>query len=400
MYCEREKSLDEAESNFLSEMKKLQLHFDIRKMGHPPLETVTCTLYCNHSQKKVAEGWGKGYEKQSILSAKFEALELFTGQATNVSSPHKFFSLQEIPDLFPSIFPEFLAHDFPRRTEKMPWIQYYKYGSDEKVYIPAICTHPFYRFAPFPGDNFSYDHLYLSITTNGIATGSTFTESLIHAILEVIERHSTSLFLISTFIKGKNPKIIDMNTLPKKQKEIADHLIRETGFNLTIFHMPNEMNLPSYGAVLHRNDVKYPIKGYGASLDPSYAVQRAMLEAVEAYHADENHTEMETVSALLAKWPILKKCAYFDLPHLIKKKCIEPVPFEESNLTFNSLQEYLMTILDRLKEADFSLYIHELYRSESLSTVRVIIPEAEEFFAVEKGLIVPIRSRGAAILYG
>lgn len=404
MEFERERSQEEAERHFHLETKKLCLDFELKKFGNLPAQTTACTLICNRSKKRMCEGGGKGIGKQSELSAKFEALEVFTGQVGNVSSPYESFSLCEIqslnvPILASHIFPEFLAADFPRPREKLPWIPYRRYGSNEPVFIPAVCTHPFYCRNPFPDDRFDYSALYHSLTTNGIASGCTQTEAMIHALLETIERHSLSLFMIETFLKQqpKFPKIIDLQTLPEREREIASHVIQTTGLNLLLFQMPNEMGIPVYGTLLYYSDLPYPIKGSGASFDPAYAIQRSLLEAMEIYHWDQKNVELEMAIEWLEAWPALKQCAAFDLLSFAGN--IPLSPFLNAHPQIHSPEEGLERITSKLASAGFSIYFHEVYRSENLTTVRVIVPEAEEFFSVIKGLVVPIKEKGRAVLY-
>ena len=396
---EREYSIEQAEHYFALECQKLQLSVELKKFGEPPFQTVACSLFRN-PKEKVSEGGGKGIGKQSELSAKFEALEVFTGLASQVSALYDLFSLSEIrllqiPVIASKIFPELLSVDFPQQEKKLPWIAYTRYDSNEKCYLPAICSHPFYYRKPFADDDFDYSNLYLTATTNGIATGCTRTEALIHALLEVIERHSLSIFLIETFLKEnpKDPKKFDIQTLPKELKEIAENIITTTGYDLIIYHMPNEIDIPVYGVLLHHPTLAIPIKGCGASLNPSYAIERALLEALEVYHYDPSNIEDQRSIERLTQWPKLQRCAEFDLSCFKKNS-----PFEHTAVTFNSSQEYLAHIVSQLQSAHFSIYFNETYVSEHLSTVHVVIPEAEDFFAVGMGLVVPLQKKGMEAL--
>lgn len=401
MQYERERSLKEAQKRFISEVKKLGLNFKLKKFGDFPTQAVACYLFCQKTKKKVSEGGGKGIGFQSELSAKFEALEVFTGQISRVGSAFEWLSLFEIrslnlPLLNSQIFPELLESDFPRQKEKMPWVLYQRYGTDEQRFVPAICTHPFYDRKPLSGDNFDYSGLYLSATTNGFATGCTFNEALIHAILEVIERHSLSLFMIETFLreKPKTPKIIDIQSLPISLQEIAAGIVKTTGFDLLLYQMPNEISLPVYGAILYHEDLPFPIKGCGASLDAEYAIERALLEALEVFYWDKNGEETKMALKRLANFPKFKKCAEFNLPELIKEKAVQLSPFSPEAFKIDSTEDYLKQLLKLLDIGNFSLYVNETYHSENITTVHVILPEAEDFFVVLDGLLVPIKAKG------
>lgn len=387
MKLEREFSFEEAEDKFEHEVKKLKLRYELKKLGLPPYQTTACYLFCD--QNKVSEGGGKGIGKQSELSAKFEALENFTGQVSFVSSPYESFSLSQIqtlqmPILSSKIFPDLSNY----ADSKIPWISYSKIGSEDTAFLPAVCAHPFYYRNPYLGDHFDYTQLYLSGTTNGFATGCTKTEALIHAILEVVERHSISLVLIDDFVNCKVPNNVDLKTLPINLQTIANHITHSTGYDLLVYQMPNEMDIPVYGVLLNHPNLAVPIKGSGASLSASYALERALLEALECYHWDPHSSEHEKALEKLKEWPDLQKCVKYNFSKGPQ------VPFVNSQSINFSPEKYLDKIISKLNAQNFSLYVHEAYSSENLTTVHVVIPQAEEFFAITMGIVVPIKEKG------
>ncbi len=387
MKYERERSHEEAEAYFEIELKKLALNCSLNKFGSPPFQSTVCNLFCG--QNKVSEGGGKGIGIQSELSAKYEALEHYTSQLSLMSSAHESFSLFEaksmgVPLIPSKIFPDLFAFE----NEKLPWIGYQRLGTQNKAYIPAICTHPFYYRNPFPGDHFDYMNLYLSATTNGFASGCTRTEALIHAILEVVERHSLSLFMIEVFCDQNTPKILNKATLPNHLKTLVKHITEISGYDVIIFELPNELTIPCYGAHLYHPNLIVPIKGYGAALNSSYAIERALLEALQGYHEDPQNKQEFDYLQKLNDWPDVKKCAEFNF------STGTLVPY--AKLEFTGLpDQYLDNIVSKLNSNDFSIYVNETYSSEYLTTVHVIIPEAEEFFSATMGLVVPIKNKGA-----
>lgn len=397
---ERECSIEEAEQRFMQEIKKLKFQFVLKTHGERPLQAVSCSLFQN--EELVAMGGGKGIGKQAELSAKFESLEVITGQVSHVRSSYEQFSLNdihqfEIPIFHTKIYAELLAQNHTQRDVPLPWIPYQRFDAVEKSYLPAVCSHPFYYRNPFKEDKFDYTNIYLSSTTNGIATGCTRTEALIHGILEVVERDSLSLFMINTFLKEHAcvPEIIEIKDLSNHLKEIAEQVIRITGYQLIIYHLPNEADIPVYGALLHDTNLQVPIKGSGASLNAEYAIERALLEALEIYHWDSGNEKGRLSIERVEQWPRLQRCAEFNLQNVRHKS----VPFPATD-SFKEIHpsRYLEILVERLNRNGFSVYYHETYASENISTVHVIIPEAEDFFSVGMGIVVPLQNRGRRAL--
>jgi ribosomal protein S12 methylthiotransferase accessory factor len=401
---ERERTLEQAEQHFLNELEKFDLTFVLQKFGRLPAQSASCNLFCRKTQQKMSEGWGKGLGQQCELSAKFEALELFASLPSTVSCPHRWLSFEQVqavnlPIVPTTVFPELLSPHYALRETRIPWIEYVHASTGTTAWVPAYRTHPFYVYKPYTGDQFDYSSLYNTATTNGIASGCTPSEAMVHAILELIERHSISLFLIRTFLKKPiQPQLIDWTTLPQHLQQLIQHLRDETGYELLLFPLANELDVPVYGCLLHHDSLEYIIKGFGASLDPAYAAERALLEALETFHSyAEYREEVAICQEMLAPWPHFRPSALCDLPSVVQQLGSAKVPFTPgSSPTQPSL--CLRELLLRMDCAQFNLYFNQVYQSENLTTVHAIIPEAEDFFMIEKGLITPFKAAGRAEL--
>jgi len=205
---ERECSVEEAEKRFSREIKALNLKCELSTFGQQPIETTRCDLLCSKSSKRVGQGFGKGIDKRSELSAKYESLEYYTGLLTNCNQDHLLLSLNEALSSKTSIIESRIPTDFLERgaevqNRKIPWVSYSRYGVNSEALVPAFCTHPHYLYHPFENDEFDYSPFYLPLVSHGLATGCTKTEALIHAILELVETDSLSLFMIQTFLRRR-----------------------------------------------------------------------------------------------------------------------------------------------------------------------------------------------------
>jgi ribosomal protein S12 methylthiotransferase accessory factor len=249
-----------------------------------------------------------------------------------------------------------------------------------------------------------YTKVYLANTNNGTAIGCSQEEALIHAISEIIERDAISFFLLRTFVR-KNPipfHLIDWKSIPDYLVKIAHFIEDYTGYKLIIFEMPNECELLCFGATLNHKELMSPIKGYGASIESTYALERALLEVLEQFHIyklPEGPFEDDKIALeLLKDWPLLYKCAEFDLGSQINAGNFIETAFKDIKYPTDNIEEYLEILLNKMSNVGFQLYMATLYQCGPVKTIQIIIPEAEDFFMVLKGIVRAPGERGKSIL--
>lgn len=402
---EREYSTSLAEKYFIEALINLGLTYSIEEIDETPFTTPICRLYCKTTKIMVAEGCGKGLGEQSYISAKFEALEHYTSLVTNVGHPYIKLSVadfiyKELKTIDCRIPPELFDKKFPLRSKPLPWIAYENYKTKEKVYLPAITTHPNYIKSPYLDDNFYYQHLYPLETTNGMASGCTLKEALVHAISEILERDSYSLFLIRTFLKKSMKKInfITETSLPRDLRELLNKIEVMTSSHIKIIYMENELSFPSFCAVMKKDNLPFLIKGFGASLNPAYAIERALLEMLQGFHLDKEGEIIQISLDMLKQWPDLQSCVRFEVFSQQNQRHISfTKTFNNINLP-NKLDNYLNLILDKIYLENFNFYYNIVYQTKNFFTVHAIIPETEDFFVIDKGLLNPPKKRGIYIL--
>jgi len=170
---------------------------------------------------------------------------------------------------------------------------------------------------------------------------------------------------------------------------------------IVIFPLNNQLEIPVYGSILYHSESSYPIRGWGASLNPEYAIERAVLESLQTFHTDKESSELKWAAQQLSEWEDLQRCVKFDLIKMVNEKYFVFRSFEDTfkkKYSYNNLEDYLEILIEILSKESFSIYFNSAYATNNLHTVHVIIPEAEEFFVVEKGLIIPPKERGQALL--
>ena len=403
MNYERSKSPQISLKIFEDEITKLGLNYKILSIGNKP-QTVRCWLH--RSDNTVADmGNGKGIGLQSEISAKYEALEHYLStQKSELKQQCISFSLEEIDGKLSEINRKVLPSYFLKTCNKMkktPWVSFQGY-SGTSIILPYFMADPNYINNPFPYDDFDYSSLSDLPTNNGTAIGTTFEEAMIHAINELIERDSISCFLLSTFCrkKPKKMKIINKNSLPLHLNEIIAKIESDYDEELLIIDIATNLQFPTFLVTFTRQAHSIQPMGFGTSLNSAYAVERAILEALQSLHLFDEDLRKEDDKILnkFIFWPKLQKCAQCDLLPLIKACHYDIHEFQASFIPKN-LCELLDEIIRKLEHRNLHVFFGMHYQSENgVSCVKVIIPGIEQFHRVRLGNFTIPGERGMAIL--
>ncbi|MFN7094317.1 MAG: YcaO-like family protein, partial [Burkholderiales bacterium] len=342
-------------------------------------------------------GFGKGIEhNQARLSAQYEALEFYTSIISNFPDyPYLYLSYtqaeQQGYNILNDKVPAALLSNEELKNVPLAWVEFTEYyDSNDKVLVPALSTHPGYLNKPFSEDKFDYSSIYIEFTNNGTAIGCSLSDALIHAISEVVERDSISKLLINSLLKENQPITeIDLRTLPQHQNHLVKHIQKECPDSvIKVFKSENVLDMPVYAAVLYHQNFMLPIKGFGASLNNDYALERALLEVLEQYHAYHYGPKEEAELALkaLAKHPQLLKCLVWDIDRISKKTILKPYSAQELDLPTDS-KAYLNILINKCYQKGFKIYLSKRFMKNNIYTIQVIIPQADEFFAILTGVI-------------
>jgi YcaO-like protein with predicted kinase domain len=136
----------------------------------------------------------------------------------------------------------------------------------------------------------------MGVETNGLASGNTFTEAVLHALYEVVERDAVSqdLFLgalvspeWNNHTERQRP-VYDPATFPDPIREWVAAIDR-AGLRIVVRDITNDIGVPVLSATLI--DDAFPgqagdvitFAGFGADLDIDRALARAVTEAVQSY---------------------------------------------------------------------------------------------------------------------
>ncbi len=218
----------------------------------------------------------------------------------------------------------------------------------------------------------------IGVETNGLATGNTLTEAVTHALGELIERDSASLYRFrrrfATADKQPPTRVVELGSLPTGVAEWVD-TVRACGLEVVIHRLGNELSVPVYSCLL--SDASFPgtpgrttwFEGLGADLDPAWALLRAVAEAVQC-HTTVVVGARDTIEAGDAPGDFAGSQRGLRTPTVRE-------PFVEGETTLpDDLLQRLQILLGRLRAAGFAHCIAvDLTRPElGIPAVRVLVP--------------------------
>jgi putative methanogenesis marker protein 1 len=258
----------------------------LAKVGMEPVEDITdkdnigipvFSVYRKNTAKGTFGNYnGKGPTvDQAKASAVMEAMERYSAEQRD-SDEVVYGTVEQARNNGPIIDPVDLI--LPVRVlgyvenATIAWTTGYDLMQGEEVWIPACAV--FYPYYP-DGDLqlFRYH-------TNGIASGNTIEEAILHALFEVIERDAWS---IAEEFESSNADIVvtDEDSVPA---ELLRHF-RDNGVEIHLKDLTSDVGVTTIGAASDDVRTKDPEMldiGVGTHLNPEIAAVRALTEVAQS----------------------------------------------------------------------------------------------------------------------
>lgn len=142
-----------------------------------------------------------------------------------------------------------------------------------------------------PFDALDFDRTRLSPrywqSSDGLASGNTRDEAILHGLLERVERDALALWSVSRR-EFRFTRRIDPQHLKSAALIELLSTIRMAGLQLALFDITTDLGIPCVAALLAPDDQSHTIRyaeltlGAGAALEPEAAIIRAVLETVQS----------------------------------------------------------------------------------------------------------------------
>ena len=318
---------------------------------------------------------GKGItEVHAEVSAIMEAVERYSAEVKS-EDQQKIIrgSFGELSSRFNALNPSDLiipfttpySQDFPLR-----WIRGHDLIQDEETLVPVSAVfHPY-----LPSDDL---HLFRT-NTNGLASGNTIEEAVLHGLMEVIERDAWSLVELT---KDERETINASNEC-LLVKESIDKFERN-GIKIMLRDITSDLGVPVIAAVsddLRLMDPALLTIGFGAHLDPEIAAIRALTEVAQSRLTQIQGAREDTYRADFMRMFGYERVKKINRHWFSESKDVKELR-SMPNLSKRDILDEITLTVSILKEKGFDhVIVVDLTRKEvGISTVRVIVPGLEAY---------------------
>ncbi|MCS7143586.1 MAG: YcaO-related McrA-glycine thioamidation protein [Archaeoglobaceae archaeon] len=312
---------------------------------------------------------GKGLtETLAKISAIMESFERYSAEFRNEETIKG--NYNQISEKFNALDPKslILPNDCPYNEDiVLRWIWGFDLLKEEEILVPVSAV--FHPYAPI-GDL----HLFRT-NTNGLASGNTIEEAILHGLMEVIERDAWSIAEICK----NGGKVIETDS-PLVQELIEK--FKKAGIDIILRDITSDLKIPVVSAVSDDLTLKDPALltlGFGAHVEPEVACIRAILEVAQSRVVQIQGAREDTIRS-----EIMRKVGYERMKrinrHWFEKS--ETIELEKlPKFSTDDLKEDIDLTLDLLRKRGFErVIVVDLTRKElEVPTVRVIVPGLEVF---------------------
>lgn len=395
--------LDNGKNQLLSESNyRLESTFEIGKQAEEFLEhhvlgsyhlnpaaapfTGVSFEYKTPSYRKYNYGYGRAFDFLTAKNiASLEAVERFASEfyAFNYKNLAKKSTYEELKteyNVLPVSEIPLEANSKINNNTSLFWLKGQDIKKDKEIFIPEDLVY----YGNYPSREGYMRRL--NDSSNGVALGSNYTETMISALLELIERHS---FLMTWYGKVPGKRLVDYDDLiTDKERKVVDK-IEKIGARVNLFEISVFKGVyVVWGLIMNDTDgaiiTTYTSAGAGFTL--SEAIRAALMEVAVGYLVQGN--THETTPDLPKKIQTMDDHIDFYANPLSRKEFdfIDRFPKykiikQEPNLlkicgTQEELVEHLLNVtLKGYKRIIFVNLTSKEMSSRGLYVVKAIIPE-------------------------
>ena len=255
------------------------------------------------------------------------------------------------------------------KTAEIAWVEGHELFRGCPIWVPACAV--FYPYVP------DTDMQLFRYNTNGIATGNTIEEAILHSMLELIERDAWSLAEDREYTNGN--VIVDEDSVPGRL--IAK--FREQGVEIHLKDITSDLGITTIGAAADDTRTKDPEMltiGVGTHLDPEIACIRAITEGAQSRtthkHGMKINAQLQKTTREMGYDKIKEINHMWYLDH-DKDSILEELPNHASPYVLDDIE----VVLDRLMENGFDqVAVVDLTRDDvKVPCVRTVIPGLEVY---------------------
>jgi len=262
----------------------LMKHCGITRLANiTGLDSVGIPVYVavRPNSRGLTTAQGKGLDKEAArTSAMMEAFESWHGERVLSSGSYlRQSEVEEVHGVRTIDLTRVSRRGFGTgwmRTSRLNWVQGQELLRAEPAFVPYDCV----------STDFANTSTLTPLirTTNGLASGNSYGEAVLHGIYEVVERDAVSMWSPQA---GVADRIIDPSSVADDYDAALLRRLDEAGLDVLIRWLSCDTRVPVTSAALAPGDSwRTPpyasFSGYGAHLDSKVALARALAEAVQS----------------------------------------------------------------------------------------------------------------------
>lgn len=314
---------------------------------------------------------GKGVTPaQAKASAVMEAIERYSAEQRD-SDEVVYGTFAQAQDVGLTVDPKDLI--LPLRTldicdiSEIAWVEGFEMFRGSNIWVPACAVfHPY-----FPDTDLQLFRYH----TNGIASGNTMEEAILHALLELIERDAWSL--IEEREIAFADVMVDEDSVPGRLLKKFE----EQGIKIHLKDLTHDLGIPTIGAAADDTVTKDPellTIGVGTHLNPEIACIRAITEVAQSRtthkHGVKGNARLLKIANDMGydRVKTVNRVWYSDLTKKVHLS-------EMEDLSTPYVLDDIEVVLGKLVDAGFDMVIAvDLTRPETgIPVVRMMVPGLE-----------------------
>lgn len=233
---------------------------------------------CRPNSKSLSVFQGKGLTRDAArVSAVMEAFE--TWCAERVLAPLRLGSIEDMRHSHALADISRLALGGPEIVDPATpflWIEGVDLVAGTQKWLPFETVHANYSNPEPPHSGV------LSATTNGLASGNTAEEAVLHGMMEVIERDATTLWKLATTAWGSETAVCPRSVIGAPRRLLD--MFEAASIDVAIWDCRSDLGVPTFLCLIHdkTGETGADEIGCGTHPDPNIALIRALTEAAQA----------------------------------------------------------------------------------------------------------------------
>jgi len=261
-------------------------------------------------------------------------------------------------------------------TRLLPWVEATDLATDERVWVPYESVHANTMLPRMPGSGA------FACTTNGLASGNTVAEAVLHGLCEVIERDAHALWNVGEEWSSATTRVDLASVFHPTAVALLDRY-DAAGIDVALWDMTSDLDLATYRCVITDRQADAELNpvpasyGAGTHPDPAISLTRALTEAAQSRLTAIAGTRDDLTRA---QYDLISAAAAVTLHREIATREERPVDAgARLSRSTDTVEDDVGVVLDQLRAAGLpqALFVDLSRPGWPVSVVRVIVPGLE-----------------------